>query len=201
MSTQVSEFWDQRYQKESYVYGKTPNDFLVEQSALIKAKVLCLAEGEGRNAIYLAKQGCDVVAVDASSVGLDKAKALAKENQVEISCVQADLSDYDLGEDQYDAIVSIWCHVAPDVRETLHQKVIKALKPGAYFLLEAYHPDQLQYKTGGPQNPQLMMTVESLQRELQGLDFKICQRVIRDVHEGEGHFGKSVVVQCLAQKP
>jgi SAM-dependent methyltransferase len=201
MSTQLSEFWDHRYQKDNYVYGKSPNDFLVAQALYIKGKVLCLAEGEGRNAVYLAKQGCEVVAVDASSVGLCKADALAKENDVKITCVQADLSNYDLGENEYDAIVSIWCHVPPEVREVLHQKVIKALKPEGYFLLEAYHPDQLQYQTGGPQNPQLMMTTESLQRELAGLDFKICQRIVRDVHEGEGHFGTSAVVDCLAQKP
>ncbi len=206
MSNQVGEIWNQRYQGESFVYGKEPNDFLRESLDTLKnhqvKKILCLAEGEGRNAVYLATQGFDVTAVDASEVGLNKALQLAAQANVTIKTEVCDLKDYHIPKGEYDAIVSIWCHVPPALRFQLHQQVSQSLKTNGVFILEAYHPDQLNFKTGGPPVAELMMTTEGLAQELLGLNLEVCQHIQREVHEGTGHFGLSSVVQCIAiQKP
>ncbi|MCG8567408.1 MAG: class I SAM-dependent methyltransferase, partial [Desulfobacterales bacterium] len=113
--------WDQRYQSDAYLYGTQPNDFLRERvNHIPKGRVLSLAEGEGRNAVYLALQGHEVTAVDASSVGLEKARQLAGKHRVKVNWIQSNLGDFDLGAAQWDAIVSIFCHIAPDQRRALH---------------------------------------------------------------------------------
>lgn len=194
--------WDERYAGHDYVYGTEPNDYLKAQAELFAsgARVLCLAEGEGRNAVYLAEQGLDVVAVDASAVGLAKAERLAQARGVAIETRQLDLADFDPGEAQWDGIVSIFCHLPPAVRQALHQKVFDALKPGGLFVLEAYRPEQLLLKTGGPPNADWMMTAEQLQQELAPLQFEQLQEMDRPVYEGQGHTGPGAVVQALCIK-
>ena len=192
--------WNERYSGSEFYYGIEPNDFLKAQAARItpQGRVLCLAEGEGRNAVFLAKLGLQVTAVDQSSTGLKKLSILAKQSSVSIETVVADLNDYKIVEDHWDAIVSIWCHVPPSLRVQLHADVIKGLKPGAAFILESYHPRQLGFKTGGPSDPELMVTRLNLKDELKGLRFDILHEIDREVHEGKGHFGMSAVTQCLA---
>ena len=194
--------WDQRYNSEQYIYGTEPNDFLREQAGLLASggRILCLAEGEGRNAVYLAGLGMEVTAVDASAVGLAKAQQLADQNGVAITTVQEDLSDFDPGHEQWDAIVSIFCHLPPDMRQRLHKKVVNALKPGGLLILEAYRPEQLEYKTGGPPNAAMMMTEEVLRSELGGLHFDLLNSSVRTVIEGTGHTGRGAVVQLVALK-
>ena len=153
--------WDQRYDTEEYVYGTAPNEFLVAHAARIpKGHVLCLGEGEGRNGVWLAEQGYRVTAVDSSSVGLAKARRLAEARGVSLETVAADLAEYDLGEVAWDGIVSIFCHVPMDLRRDLHSRVVRALRPGGAFLLEAYTPRQLALATGGPPTAELMMDPE-----------------------------------------
>lgn len=194
--------WDERYAGDDYVYGTEPNDYLKAQADLFAsgARVLCLAEGEGRNAVYLAEQGLEVVAVDASAVGLLKAERLAQARGVSIETQTADLADIDLGQEQWDGIVSIFCHLPPDVRQSLHQKVFDALKPGGLFVLEAYRPEQLLFKTGGPPRAEWMMTAEQLQAELAPLQFEQLQEMDRPIHEGRGHTGLGAVVQAVCIK-
>lgn len=194
--------WDQRYSAEEYIYGKQPNDFLLSVIDQIpKGRVLCLAEGEGRNSVFLAEQGCDVLAVDSSSVGLAKAKKLAGERGVEIRTVHADLADFDISAEYWDAIVSIFCHVPPAMRAELHRKVVAGLKPGGLLVLEAYTPKQLSFGTGGPPVAELTMSLASLESELKGLEFIHALECERDVIEGHLHTGRGAVVQLLAIKP
>jgi 2-polyprenyl-3-methyl-5-hydroxy-6-metoxy-1,4-benzoquinol methylase len=194
--------WDQRYSRDNYAYGTKPNDFLMEMSdKLPTGKVLCLAEGEGRNAVWLAEQGYQVTAVDASKVGLQKARKLAKARGVEISTVHADLADYDIGTQQWDAIISIFCHLPHDLRQDIHRRCVKGLRDKGIMLLEAYTPLQLEYKTGGPPVAEMMMDVQSLSSELIGLEFLHLQECVREIHEGEFHNGTGAVVQVLAKKP
>lgn len=193
--------WDKRYSVDEYVYGKSPNDFLRENVAKLKnGKVLCLAEGEGRNAVFLAKQGFDVTALDSSAIGLKKAKELALENGVKISTVQADLNDYEFEPDTWDSIVSIFCHLPPELREKVHKGSVNGLKDSGVFLLEAYTPKQLEFGTGGPPFAELMMTLEFLVRDLAGLEFIHGLEKIREVVEGVYHSGKASVVQVIAKK-
>jgi SAM-dependent methyltransferase len=123
---------------------------LVEKvSCIPKGKVLSLAEGEGRNAVFLAKQGYAITAVDASLVGLNKGRKLAEENNVVVEFIHADLADYDLGENKWDGIISIFCPLPSSLRKALYKRVIAGLKQNGVFLVEAYTPDQLKHGTGG----------------------------------------------------
>ena len=194
--------WDERYSVEQYVYGKEPNDFLVAMTGeLKKGNVLCLAEGEGRNSVYLARQGFSATAVDSSGIGLAKARKLAEEFGVAIETVVADLADYKIDEDAWDSIVSLWCHVHQDLRKRLHGDVVAGLRTGGTFLLEAYTPGQLEFGTGGPSSREYLMDLESLKEELDGLELLHAEELVRDVVEGIHHTGKAAVVQVLARKP
>jgi SAM-dependent methyltransferase len=195
--------WDQRYGQPGFAYGTEPNDFLAanaERSIPAKGAVLSLAEGEGRNAVYLAKLGFRVTGVDGSRVGLEKAQALAKDRGVHIDTVVADLADYDLGTSRWDGIVSIWCHMPTAERAKLHERVVAALKPGGVFILEAYTPKQLEYTTGGPKAIDLLMPLATVREELAGLELVIGEEKLREVHEGTFHDGMSAVLQVVARK-
>ena len=193
--------WDDRYSAEEYAYGTTPNEFLVEKvSCIPKGKVLSLAEGEGRNAVFLAKQGYSVTAVDASLFGLNKARKLAAENDVFVELIQADLADYDLGKSKWDGIVSIFCPIPSSLRRALYKNVIPALKTNGVFLLEAYTPDQLKHGTGGGDSVDVLQTRESLSLELAGLKFIHLAELEREVIEGVYHTGVGAVVQAVARK-
>ncbi len=192
--------WDERYSTQEYAYGTAPNEFLAQNvNSLPKGgKVLSLAEGEGRNAVFLAKQGHTVTAVDASRVGLAKAQKLADENAVNLELVHADLADYELGNNKWDAIVSIFCPLPSGVRKKLYQKIQTALKPGGVFLIEAYTPDQLKNGTGGGSSADVMQTEQTLKLELAGLRFKHLLERDRNVLEGTYHTGIGSVVQAIA---
>jgi SAM-dependent methyltransferase len=193
--------WDHRYSTEEYAYGTAPNDFLKEKYNVIpKGNILSLAEGEGRNAVFLAKQGYSVTAVDASEVGLSKAKKLAEANGVTIELVQTDLAGFDIGENQWDGIVSIFCPLPSALRKAMHKKVVAGLKPNGVFLLEAYTPNQLKYDTGGGKSADTMTSKESLILELAGLKFIRLIELERNVVEGIYHTGVGAVVQAIASK-
>jgi len=193
--------WNQRYNSKAYAYGTNANDFLVSMvDRLPTGKILCLAEGEGRNAVWLAEHGNEVTAVDASDIGLQKAHKLAKSRGVAITTVHADLADYNIGTQQWDAIISIFCHLPPDLRRDVHRDCVKGLRNKGLILLEAYTPLQLEYKTGGPPVAEMMMDVQSLSSELIGLEFLHLQECVREIHEGEFHNGTGAVVQVLAKK-
>lgn len=194
--------WDQRYSNETYAYGTEPNDFLVSQlDRLVPGRVLCLAEGEGRNAVWMAQQGFTVTAIDSSEVGLRKARKLAAQRGVSITTLHADLKDFEIGEMKWDLIVSIFAHLPADLRKSVHRRCVTGLRSGGSMLLEAYTPQQLKYKTGGPASDEMMLDSHSLRQELEGLEFMHLHECIREIHEGEFHQGKGAVVQMLARKP
>ena len=193
--------WNERYGADDFFYGNKPNDFLRAETSRIErtGKVLCLAEGEGRNAVFLATQGFHVTAVDGSQVGLKKLKRWAMDNHTSVETVCADLADFDMGVQRWDAIVSIWCHLPPSLRADVHHRATLALKPNGFFILEAYTPRQLNFKTGGPPIAEMMMTLDGLKVELAGLDFLHAVEIDREIQEGRGHQGPSAVVQVVAQ--
>jgi 2-polyprenyl-3-methyl-5-hydroxy-6-metoxy-1,4-benzoquinol methylase len=194
--------WDQRYSDTEYAYGTEPNDFLVEAAHhLPKGNILCIGEGEGRNAVWLAQQGWQVTAMDSSSVGLEKAKQLAESRGVEIQTVHADLADYHFQEAAWDGMVSIFCHLPPALRKQVHSAIISSLRPGGVLLLEAYTPEQVQLGTGGPPTEAMMMNLETLYTELDGLNFNHALELERLVHEGQFHTGLGSVVQLVAVRP
>ncbi len=194
--------WDERYQQPDYVYGREPNAFLRERVSRIPGgRVLSLADGEGRNGVFLASSGFAVTTVDSSTVGVEKAVRLAEERGVSVDIRVGDLAHFDLGNDAWDGIVSIFCHVPPPVRSALHRQVVAGLKPGGVLVLEAYTAAQLGRGTGGPPVAELMMSASMLAQELDGLVFEHLEELEREVVEGAGHTGVGAVVQCVAVKP
>ncbi|ASG68664.1 SAM-dependent methyltransferase [Francisella halioticida] len=193
--------WNERYNTEEYVYGKKPNEFLEANVHFIpKGNVLSLAEGEGRNAVFLAQQGYSVTAVDSSIVGLNKAKKLTDKMGVSIDLIHADLADYDLGENKWDGIISIFNPVSSSVRKQLYKNIETGLKVGGVFLLEAYRPEQLKNRTGGGNSVDIMQSKESITNELTNLNFKHLIELVLDVIEGIYHTGIGSVVQAIGTK-
>jgi len=193
--------WDDRYSEAGFASGTEPNTFLVSViDEIPRGKVLCLCEGEGRNAVFLAQNGCEVTAVDASSVGMDKAQRLATERGVKLQTIVSDLAHFTIEPAHWDAIVSIFCHVPPELRARVHAQCVAGLKHDGVLVLEAYTPRQLEYKTGGPAIADMTMNLRALKDELHGLIFVHAVEVDRDVIEGKYHTGKGAVVQVVAKK-
>ena len=194
--------WNERYASEDYVFGKEPNDFLNAEAHRLKvnSNVLCLADGEGRNGVFLAAHGHRVTSIDQSAVGLEKANKLAKERSVRLKTIQADLAQHDLGEEAWDAVVSIFFHLPPAPRQMIYPRIIQALKPGGLLILESYTPRQLEFKTGGPPVAENMLTTEIVNAELGELEFLHLEELEREVIEGHGHTGHAAVLQLIGRK-
>jgi SAM-dependent methyltransferase len=194
--------WNERYTHSQFRYGTEPNAFLSEVVTRIPAgPVLCLADGEGRNGVFLAQRRHRVLSVDFSRVGLGKARRLAAERGVWIATLAADLAVFEIAPAAWSGIVSIWAHVPEITRRLVHRAAVAGLAPGGAFVLEAYTPRQLERGTGGPTDATRMMTLDGLRAELKGLRFEIGREVVREVREGDLHQGASEVVQVLAFKP
>ena len=196
-------FWNDRYSTNGLVYGSAPNEFLVEAARLFpkQGKAIDLGAGEGRNAIYLASLGLDVLAVDQSEVGLRKAERLAGERGLRVATRAVDLRDFDVEPGSLDVVSSIFVHLPRELRETVHRRVVGWLRSGGVFVLESYAPEQLHRDTGGPKDPDMLPPVETLEKELTGLALVHRASVVRTVIEGDFHSGESAVVQIIGRKP
>ena len=194
--------WDQRYSESGFAFGTKPNDFLVESTPLLKpgGRILCLAEGEGRNGVYLAQLGFAVECVDSSAVGLEKAQKLAAEKSVAIRTTIADLSDYTIPEDYYDGIISIFCHLPPEVQKAVHAQIYPGLKQAGVFILEGYSKNQLERDTGGPKKLEMLMDLETVTDELEQLTIQHSIETVRTIHEGKYHDGPGSVIQLIGIK-
>ena len=195
--------WDERYAGEEYLFGTEPNEFLVSQGHLLKPGMSCLAvaDGEGRNGVWLAQQGLTVLSVEASAVALEKAKILARLRGVSIDFEQADLARWPWGENRFDVVAAIFIQFAsPALRAQMFAGIKRCLKPGGLLLLQGYTPRQLEYKTGGPPVAENMYT-EALLRDAFG-DMEIAHLREHDDHIGEGvaHSGISALIDMVARK-
>jgi SAM-dependent methyltransferase len=196
--------WNERFNSPGYVFGTAPNAFLAAQAHLLRpgARALVLADGEGRNGVWLAEQGLDVLSVDVSSAAQDKARALAAGRGVQLRYEQADLSAWDMGRARFDLVVAIFIQFAPaPLRDLLLARMQAALAPGGLLLLEGYRPEQLGYRTGGPPAPEYMYTADLLRGAFAGLT--IVELVERDVllDEGSAHRGMSALIDLVARRP
>jgi cyclopropane fatty-acyl-phospholipid synthase-like methyltransferase len=192
--------WDQRYGRDEFAYGTEPNAFLAQNAKILAGPVLSLAEGEGRNAVFLASLGLEVLGVDGSEVGLAKAQKLAASRGLTIRTEVADLAAYEPPENFYGSVVSISAHLPSNNRKRLHRLVERCLKPGGIILLEAYTRAQLDRKTGGPKDPDMLMARVDLEKEFPNCDPILSQEIEREVVEGEFHTGLASVVQFIARK-
>ncbi|MEM7798034.1 MAG: class I SAM-dependent methyltransferase [Chloroflexota bacterium] len=192
--------WNERYDSEEYIFGTESNGFLVDHAHLLEGPILSIAEGEGRNAVFLAARGLNVLGVDGSEVGLNKAKRLAKSKGVTIETQVADLAAFVPEEDTYGAVVSIFAHLPSELRGNLYPRLVKSLKAGGIMLLEAYSEDQLSGNTGGPKNLDSLMTKGKVENEFPDLDVIVLRKIEREVIEGRYHTGLASVVQYIGQK-
>ena len=192
--------WNERYSSDDFAYGTEPNAFLVENAKILTGPVLSLAEGEGRNAVFLASLGLEVLGVDGSEAGLAKAQMLAASRGLTIRTEVADLATYEPPENFYGSVVSISAHLPGAVRKRLYPLVERSLKPGGIILLEAYAKAQIARDTGGPKDLDMLMASEDLEKEFPNCEPILSREIEREVVEGKFHTGLASVVQFIARK-
>jgi 2-polyprenyl-3-methyl-5-hydroxy-6-metoxy-1,4-benzoquinol methylase len=200
----ATQFWNERFNKKEFIFGKEPNEYLALQTRKYlkpNNKVLCIADGEGRNGVWLAKQGIKVVGFDASDIALKKAKQFAKDNQVEVEYSFSDTDSFTWQENAYDAVIGIFIQFAdPQMRARIFKQVHQALKPGGILILQGYTPKQLEYKTGGPSLIEHLYTeqmIRDLTQEFQILDLRCYEQ---ELNEGARHAGMSALLGLVAKK-
>lgn len=197
-------FWDERYDREDYVFGTRPNAFLERQAHRLQPgqTVLAVADGEGRNGVWLAEQGLQVHAVDGSAVAVGKAKRLATARGVTVRSEVADLEDFAWPDAAYDVVAAIFIQFAsPPFRSRLFAGMRTALKPGGLLLLEGYRPEQLDYRTGGPPTVENLYTEDLLRAEFGLFDILELRAYDAVLEEGSGHAGLSALIDLVARKP
>jgi len=204
MNDSPQDFWNNRYRTEGYLFGREPNAFVKSHGHLFGPgkKVLSIADGEGRNGVFVARQGAQVTSVDFSAPALEKARLLATEFGVEITLEQQDIFTWRGADNTYDVVLAIFIQFAsPDKRTRLFDNIKRMVKPGGLVVLQGYRPEQLTYKTGGPPQADHMYTPELLQAAF--ADFEIQHLEAHDsvVDEGAGHSGMSALIDLIARRP
>jgi len=203
---ETSEFarWQARFASADYAFGKEPNYFLKSCRELLprRGRALAVADGEGRNGVWLAQQGLDVVSLDFSPAAQTKARALAAESGVKVAFIEADVHAWDYPQATFDVVVEIFAQFSPPSQRAIKWRGMRrALKSGGLLIVQGYTPKQLQYPTGGPKQLDHLYTRTMLQHEFG--DFRDLQIVEeeREMHEGASHAGMSAVIGLTATKP
>ena len=199
----MTSVWDERYAGDEYHFGTGPNAFLASQQSLLKPGMSCLAvaDGEGRNGVWLAGQGLDVLSVDASSVAQEKARKLARQRGVEVKFEQVDLTQWAWGENRFDMVAAIFIQFAPpELREQMFAHIKRCLKPGGLLLLQGYTPRQLHYRTGGPSQAENLYTEALLRSAFDDMQILHLREHDDIISEGSGHSGMSALIDLVARK-
>ena len=198
-----TDFWNSRYAEPGYAYGTEPNAFLVSQKKYLKSggKALAVADGEGRNGVWLAQQGLDVLSVDASEVGLRKTQELAADRGGAIRTEKVDLTTWRWPEQKYDVVAAIYVHFPPEVRARMHRCMFEALKPGGILILEAFTPAHLNYKSGGPPVAEMLYSADMLRIDFAGGEILLIEEAIAELAEGKYHRGPGAVVRLVLRRP
>jgi SAM-dependent methyltransferase len=194
-------FWDDRYSKDEFAYGTEPNRWLAERAGVLPpgARVLCLGEGEGRNAVWLAQRGFVVDAVDGSQVGLAKAQRLAAKRGVRIGTWVGDLAAYRPEPGGHDAVVLVFVHLPPEIRARVHAAAAAALVPGGVVIVEAFTPRQLGRPSGGPRQADMLYDAELLRGDFPGVEWSVLEEAEVDLDEGPHHQGRAAVVRGVGR--
>lgn len=198
--------WNERFlATDDYLFGKSPNAFLVKQATpRIKPgmTVLALADGEGRNGVWLAEQGCEVWSVDSAPAASEKAHKLAAERGVQMHVQTLDATEMDFDARQYDLVVGIFFQFAnPQLRAKLFEGMKRATLSGGYLLIEGYGLKQLEYKTGGPGIPEHLYTLALMREHFGDMSIELLDEYDAELSEGAGHHGMSALVDLVARKP
>lgn len=203
---ELSEYerWEARFAVPDYAFGKEPNEFLKSCKNLLprSGRALAVADGEGRNGVWLAEQGLDVLAIDFSPSAQRKARALASERGVDIGVIQADVHDWDYPQSAFDVVVEIFAQFStPAERAVKWAGMRRALKSGGLLVIQGYTPKQLEYGTGGPKKLENLYTRAMLDQAFGDFhDLRIVEEE-REIHEGASHAGMSALIGLTARKP
>ncbi len=195
-------FWDQKFSGEDYLLGKHANAFLVAHRHLFSPtqKVLAVADGEGRNGVWMAEQGLDVLSVDGSARGLEKARQLAAERGVSLGTELADLLEWTWPQVAFDWAVLISCHFSAPERQRVHRAMQRSLKPGGGLIVEVFHKDQLKYATGGPPSEDMLYTADMLRQDFTGLEIELLEEKVIMREKGSRFEGQAAVVRLLGRR-
>lgn len=196
--------WNQRFSRDDYIFGEEPNVYLREQLGRLKpaGRVLCVADGEGRNSVWLARQGFAVDAFDIAERGVAKARQLAARAGVEVAFEVADCDGWRWPRSHYDAVAAIFVQFAdPAMRARLFERIVAALRPGGVLVLQGYTPRQLDYRTGGPPIESHLYTAPMLRDALGALEVVELREYEADLAEGTQHFGRSALIGLVGRKP
>ncbi|WP_224703385.1 class I SAM-dependent methyltransferase [Devosia aquimaris] len=197
-------FWDTRYSQDGYIFGEAPNRFVAANADRLRGyrNALAVADGEGRNGVFLAEQGLDVLSIDASPVGLAKAEKLARNRGVSLTTQCGDIGAYDWPEAAFDVVAAIFIQFAPPaMRDAMFAGMVQTLKPGGILLLEGYRPEQLGYGTGGPSQLENLYTEELLRDRFAALEIISLESYDAELSEGTAHAGPSALIDLVARKP
>ncbi|MBU6257662.1 MAG: class I SAM-dependent methyltransferase [Burkholderiales bacterium] len=195
--------WNQRFTSEHYIFGREPNEFLRAQARLLApgGRALCVADGEGRNSVWLARQGLRVEAFDIAETGVAKARRLAAEAGVEVDFSVADCDHWPWPVAAYDTVAAIFVQFAdPPLRERLFAHIVRALKPGGLLVLQGYTPRQLEFKTGGPPFLSHLYTAQMLRSAFAELEIIELREYEAELTEGTQHSGRSALIGLVARR-
>ncbi len=199
----IQAMWNEKFSREGFLYGKEPNAFLAANEHLLrpKSKVLMLGEGEGRTACYMALKGHIVAALDASDVGLDKTRELAKEAGVEIETIHADLSEW-RSKQKYNGVLTSFLHLPEPLRTEAFSHALDTVESGGYFMGEFFSVKQLSRDSGVHKMAELLFTLESFEKIFDRDDVKIIkiEECVDHLSEGSGHQGDAELIRVIVQK-
>ena len=197
--------WEDRFAASSdYVFGTDPAQFLIDHQEHLTpgATALAVADGEGRNSVFMAERGMDVTALEFAPTAIQRAQELATEREVSVNFLQRDIMNEPWPAQTYDLVAGIFIQfVGPDGRRLQFQRMKDATKPGGLVMLHGYRPEQLDYGTGGPPFAENMYTEVILRAAFVGWDILVLKEYDREVQEGRGHSGMSALIDLIARKP
>lgn len=197
----MEEFWNNRYAEKDFAYGTEPNDFLKDELEKLPAgKILFVCEGEGRNAVFAAKQNWRVEAFDLSEEGKRKASLLAKQNNVSINYQIANASTIEYSENSFHVVALIYAHFPETIRKSVHEKIVRWLKPGGLVVLEAFNPNQLNNTSGGPKDLSMLYTKEIMADDFKELIIQQLNTETIELNEGKYHTGKAEIIRFIGKK-
>ncbi len=200
MNLSPLDFWNDRYGAAEYAYGTSPNGFFQNQLDELKPGTLLLpAEGEGRNALYAAKRGWNVMAFDISSSGRNKAMKQALEQNVKFKYQVSDVLEFKTDK-QFDALGLVYAHFPRLIRKRAHQRLLEIVKPGGKVIFEAFAKEQLENTSGGPKSSEMLFSIEEIKDEFSQLQFELLEQKSIQLKEGRFHQGKAEVLRFVGTK-
>ena len=197
----MKDFWDNRYSSEEFVYGAEPNEFFKSRiEKITPGRLLSLAEGEGRNGIYAGSVGWEVDAVDFSVVASEKALKFAAKKNIKINYIVNDLLEYEPPANTYDVVSMIFLHLDRESTGQVHKRAINSLKTGGRIIFEGYAKEQMGKKSGGPQNPHMLYSIEEIQNSFRDLKTITLKKEVIYLNESKYHSGEAVVIRYVGEK-